>query len=306
MMFYVMKTEGKKSLLAIFLFTVCLFFPKTALAATAYLTSDYETVAIGDTIMVSVAMDTSDKNPNTVEGDILIKSGAENIVIQDFSLAGSVLTNWLKTPSFEEGTKISFMGGVPGGFHQKSGLLFKIIFLAKTEGQVVFVPANIKAYDNDGKATALNVSDTPLTITIGKEKGGQKNQWLEVVSKDNEPPENLSVAIGRDSSVFEGKKFMTISAVDSQSGIDRFEVAEGNQPAVRTGETYVLRDQSESSPIAVTVYDKAGNKSKILLHPDGRGVALLAGVAIVSILLALGYVVFKRFALLKKKNVPKV
>ena len=92
---------------------------------------------------------------------------------------------------------------------------------------------------------------------------------------------------------------MTISATDQQSGIDHFEVAEGNYPAVRTGGTYVLVDQSETTPLLVTAYDKAGNKNSILLHPnktmDPR-FWILIGTAV----LICGFIFYKRFTVNRK------
>lgn len=278
--------------------------PQLASAATVYLTVDDPAIAVGDTILVNLVMDTLDKNPNVVEGDVLIKDGAKNINISEFSLADSVLTHWPKTPFLESDSKISFTGGVPGGFSKKSGLLFKIVVLAKEEGQVVFLPANMKAYSNDGKATPIEVSSNPITITIGPKKDAPpKNQWLAIISKDDQPPKDLAVTLGQDSSIFEGKKFITISAVDNQSGIDHYEVKEGDRPAVRSGATYVLLDQSESSVIVITAYDKAGNYSKISLEPSKPKIDYQKLIVILLIALVLFYIVSRLFKSVKKRNV---
>ncbi len=283
---------------------VSLFSTGQALAATAYLAMDPGTVSVGDTILIRLVMDTMEKHPNTVEGTVLMKSGASNIEIRDFSLADSILTNWLKTPSLEDDSKISFIGGVPGGFSRKDALLFQIVFTAKAAGQVTFIPTDVKAYDNDGKATPIPAPGTPLTITISlKGDGKEKNQWLDVIRNDNNPPQDLSVAFGSDASSFGGKKFMSISAIDRESGIDYFEVTEGNQPAIRSGMTYVLRDQSESTPITVTAFDKAGNKSSILLHPDTGKKKYVLWAGGIIVLLFIGFVLLRRFKSMRKKNV---
>ena len=302
------KMTGVRILLAEILFLVLfLLIPKLTFAATAYLTADYPSIAVGDIIIVNLVMDTVNKRPNVVEGDVLIKNGAKNIKISEFSLAGSVLAYWPKTPSLDSDSKISFIGGIPGGFNQKSGLLFKIVFSAEKAGQVIFLPANIKAYDNDGKATPIEVSNNSLTINVGPQKDAKpKDQWLEIISKDNQPPQDLAVTFGQDDSLFEGKKFITISAADNQSGIDYYEVKEGDWPTVRSGETYVLLDQSESSVIVVTVHDKAGNYSKISLkHGKLRiGYGKSAGILIIS--LVLFYVLFRLLKLIKKYKEEKI
>lgn len=299
------KKTGIKILLAGILFLmVFALIPNLALAATAYLITDYPSIAVGDIIIVNLVMDTVDKKPNVVEGDVLIKSGAKNIKITEFSLAGSALTHWPRTPSLDSGSKISFTGGVPGGFNQKSGLLFKIVFLAEKEGQVIFLPSDIKVYDNDGKATLIEVSNNSLTINIGHQKDVQpKNQWLEIISKDDQQPQNLIVTVGQDDALFEGKKFITISAVDNQSGIDYYEVKEGNWPTVRSGETYVLLDQSESSVITITAYDKAGNHSQISLKSGEPIIGYGKLIIILIIALILFYIAVRLFKLIKKKNV---
>lgn len=299
------KKTGIKILSVEILFlTVFALIPNSALAATAYLTADYSSIAVGDTIIVNLIMDTLDKNPNVVEGDVLIKEGAGNIKIIEFSLADSELTHWPRTPSLNSNSKISFIGGTPGGFNQKSGLLFKIVFLAEKEGQVIFLPADIKAYDNDGKATPIKVSNNPLTVNIEPKKDVQsKNQWQEIISKDNRQPQNLTVTVGQDDSMFEGKKFIAISAIDNESGIDYYEVTEGDRSTVRSGDTYVLLDQSESSVITVTVYDKAGNYSKILLRQGKPIIGYGKLIIILIISLVLFYIAIRLFKLIKKKNV---
>jgi LPXTG-motif cell wall-anchored protein len=66
--------------------------------------------------------------------------------------------------------------------------------------------------------------------------------------------------------------------------------------------TYVLRDQSESTPITVTAFDKAGNKSSIFLHPDtGKKKYLLWAGGSIALLL-IGFVLLRRFKSMRKKN----
>jgi hypothetical protein len=254
----------------VLMLVINLFLPQLTFAAMTKVVADNAAVAVGDTAIVSVKLDTQGRKPNTVEGDITITSGAKNITISEFTLAGSVLSFWPKTPSLDSSSKISFIGGVPGGFKGGDGLLFKIVFTADSEGEVVFTPADIKVYDNDGKATVLESSVAPLTITIGPKGTKSSNHWLDIIATDTKAPHDIKVTFGQDPTVFDGKKFMTISALDDESGIDYYEVSEGDRPAVRSGNTYVLMDQREKSVMTVIAYDKAGNNSKILLTPAAR------------------------------------
>ncbi len=241
--------------------------PSAVRAATVSILADYATIGVGDTILVSIALDTDGKAPNTVQGSVQLQDPQSAILLKDFTLADSAFPNWLKTPSLDDAQLISFIGGRPGGVNDETALIFKMVVEAQKEGKVVFTPENFRAFENDGKATAFPVDGKSFTLTIGP-RGTEKNQWLEIISKDIAPPQNLEVVIGQDQFAFEGKKFLSISAVDDESGIDHFEVAEGNLPAIRSGNTYVLQDQDESSKIRVLAYDKAGNKSEVLLTPQ--------------------------------------
>jgi len=278
--------------------------PHLAFAANVYLSTDYQSISVGDIIIVNLSIDPLDKNPNVIEGNVLITSGSQNIKLSELSTAGSVLTYWAEGPSIDSDSKVSFTGGKPSGFN-KTGLLFKIIFSAQSAGQVTFSPANIKAYNNDGKATPIDISTDDLTIAIGPKGSSQpKNQWLETISKDNQPPQQLSATVGQDKSLFGGKKFITIFAVDNESGISHYDVKEGNWSAVSIpfGGIYILNDQKESSAIVITAYDKSGNYSQITLRPIQSKINYWMWIIALIIFLALLYIAFRFSKLIKKKK----
>jgi len=292
------KLKIKTLLFGILFLSVFLLVPYSASAANIYLSTDYPSISVGDTIIVNVMMDPQGKSPNVIDGNILIKNGVGNIKILELNTAGSVLTHWLQTPSLDSSSSISFVGGAPGGFN-KTGILFKIVFLAEKEGKIVFLPSNIKAYNNDGKATPIEVSANSISLDVGPKKEISKNQWLDTISKDNQPPKQLSAVVGQDSSIFNGKKFITISAVDDQSGISYYEVKEGDWSIVRSGKNYVLLDQNEKSNIIVTAYDKAGNYSRIILKPIQSKINYWVWIIILVITLVIIYIIVK---ILKKRK----
>lgn len=288
MKFFSAQSIKLTSVTVLLLLVMNLSWPQLTSAAVTSVVADNATVAVGDTAIVSVKLDTQGRKPNTVEGTITITGGAKNITISEFTLAGSVLSFWPKTPSLDSASKISFIGGVPGGFKGGDGLLFKIVFTADSEGQVVFAPADMKVYDNDGKATVLESSAKPLTMTIGPKGDKPTNHWLDVIATDTKPPHDIKVAFGQDASVYDGKKFMTISALDDESGVDYYEVSEGDRPAVRSGSTYVLMDQREKSVLTVSAYDKAGNVSKILVTPTDTKPENSQWLWIIGVLILIG------------------
>ncbi len=284
----------------IFLFFVLLFFllgPIGVFAAIIYPKVNSSEISIGDSVIIDLIIDSEGQAINVVEGDVKIDS--ENIKIRDFSLADSALSYWLKTPFWSPPERqISFVGGVPGGFNSKSAFLFKIIISAESPGQVVFLPANIKAYANDGSATPIQVKIGSLAIKVNSEKKVQpRDEWNEVISKDNNKPQNLVVDIGQDYSLFDGKKFLTFSAVDNESGIDYYEVKEGDRPIVRSGAVYVLQNQEKMEPIVVVVYDKAGNSGEITIKPEEDLIprSYIKLIGLIIILAALISVFYKKF-----------
>ena len=297
-------SKAKNSILLFGILFLIFFalYPNITSAASVYLSSDYPTISVGDTVIISLMIDPQGKNPNVVDGNISIKNDSKSVEILGLSTAGSVLTKWVKSPSVDANSNISFVGGTPGGFN-KAGLLFKIILSARSSGQAIFSPNNIKAYNNDEKNTLIGVSANDFTVNVGSEENKQPvNQWQKVIAEDKEPPKDLSAIVGQDASVFGGKKFITISAVDDQSGISYYEIKEGNWPMARTSnEIYILLDQKETSNIVVTAYDKAGNYSKISLKPSALGnnywmwIIVFVGLLF---LLYVGFIILKKI----KKN----
>ena len=265
--------SNKKSkfskLLVILFFLVFLLSAKYVSAAELSLSSDSKDVNIGNTIAVDVLINTEGESINVVDGNITIPNGLDLIEIKELSSANSALNQWVRTPSWskKDGT-ISFIGGLPGGLNQKSANLFRIFFTARSLGQVTFSPSDIKVYANDGKATLVGVHSTSLTININKaDNSSVKDALQTTITKDYKAPTDINVDLGQDASLFDGQKFINVSATDSDSGIAYFEVKEGNREPVRTSSSYVLQNQNNLEPIIIFAFDKAGNVSKKILSP---------------------------------------
>jgi len=238
-------------------------FPSGVLAATVFLESSRDDVSVGDTIVLSLKINTDKTAINTAQGSIAIKNSGGDLHAQELSLADSSFQLWPKTPSLaDNGQSISFVGGAPGGFDRQGAVLFKIIFLAKKAGEAVVFPKDITVLANDGKGTMLPVETKGLTVRINSRKMGTvaSDDWQSVVSADTIPPESFTIVPGQDPSIFAGQRFVFFSAVDKQSGISRYEVSENGAPAVPSNGTYILRDQKKEVVLTVTAFDKAGNK----------------------------------------------
>jgi len=115
-----------------------------------------------------------------------------------------------------------------------------------------------EAYLNDGNGTREPTSARSLTINLE----GNNSNSTNMTSLDNTPPSFNKTEIGRDPSIYDGLYFISFSATDDISGIARYEVKEGEilTEVIENG-IYVLKDQTRKTPIIITAYDQAGNKT---------------------------------------------
>ena len=256
------------------LFLVVIFIPSIASATNVYFETAKNTVSAGDTFIVKVKIDAENKDVNSVEGDIVLESQNNNFVVSDSIIAQSPFTLWPQPPFLLEDNKtISFVGGVPGGFNLDKINLFNIVVKTIEEGDIEFSPKNIIVFANDGQGTKLSVNVRNLTVKVVPNDTGSvaSNEWIDLINQDKESPSLLLITLGRESSMFEGKTFAFFTAIDNQSGIDYYEVSEDGEPAIRSGNMYVLRNQDDSRTpnLVVTVYDKAGNKKVVVYEAPG-------------------------------------
>jgi hypothetical protein len=237
-------------------------FSDKAMAAFVYPTAQSQDIVAEDKFLVSLKFDTEGKNINSLEGLVGVYSSDGPVYIRDVNLGGSDFSLWPNKPSVSQGkesSSISFVGGIPGGLNKKDAMLFTISLTAENPGEVFIVPVSLTGYLNDGKGTPTAVNGNQLKLIITKANRPLRDEWQQVITADTEPPLPFSIAIGQDSSIFDGKKFISFMTTDRQSGIDHYEVKEGDRGPVRSGTSYVLQNQDQLEPITVFAFDKAGN-----------------------------------------------
>lgn len=278
--------------------------PASVSAAGVYIESSKNTISVGDTLIVSVKVNSDGSVLNTIDGEIALKSTNGSFAVKEFSLANSSFGLWPRTPSLsKDNNTISFVAGVPGGFSIEGATLFKIIIEAKKEGSMVISPKNVFAFANDGKGTRISakvVKDLTINVVPRKNDAQINDEWKELVVSDVLPPEDFIIVLGQDKNLFENKKFAFFSALDNQSGISHYEVSEDGSPFVRSGSTYVLKNQTDDVVLNVTAYDKAGNK-KIAKYPAfaDRGISWISIITAVLVIIILRFI-FKKIRRSKK------
>lgn len=65
--------------------------------------------------------------------------------------------------------------------------------------------------------------------------------------------------MGQDPRVFGGKYFVSFFTTDSKSGVDHYEIKEGDNGYKTAQSPYLLSDQNLRSVVRVRAYDVAGN-----------------------------------------------
>ncbi|OGZ23034.1 MAG: hypothetical protein A3A08_00025 [Candidatus Nealsonbacteria bacterium RIFCSPLOWO2_01_FULL_41_9] len=284
---------------------IFILFPVAVRAAVLYLDPAEGNYYQGDVFVAALRIDTKGECVNTLKVDLSFQKDLLEVI--DFSQGNSILAIWLQSPKIyqEQGT-VSFIGGIPAGFcgvlagdPGKSNLLGKIIFKVKearggqTSAKVEFSDSS-EVLLNDGLGTKaqLTLKNAIFTIFSGIPEVPQ-NQWQEELKKDNILPEIFEVEINKDPLIFDGKYFITFSSQDKQSGINQYEVKEGNKDWKKATSPYLLENQWLRSIIRVKAIDKAGNERIVEKAPLNEPIPWLAIISIV-ILLGIGYFLYKK------------
>ena len=289
-----------------------MFLPSLSLASSVYIDTGHSEFFVGDTILFNVRVDSENKDINAVEGEILLDHAVDAVSLSDINTSGSTFSLWPSKPLPSlRNARISFAGGSPGGFVSKDAIVFNVVLKLQETGQVALSPNNIEVYLNDGKGTKDEVHVKDLIIDILPRKSGAEvvDDWGHIVSNDMTPPEPFEIYVGQEDSVFDGKKFLSFSTTDAQSGISYYEVIESGLPPIRSNETYILQEQNIPTTVVVRAYDSAGNMRQSVYPPPTTKTMtettsysltfIVAGIVVFLILLAVTVVVFRK---LRKKR----
>ncbi len=260
-----MAKKYKRTFLFLILFFFILFLlPLKTEAAVLSLRSRQNLYFEEDIFMVQVKLETEKELVNAIKGELIFSN--QTLEVIDISRGESVLSFWPERPSFcNEQGKISFIGGVPGGFVGQENII-SIIFRAKpglkTKQQplIQFKQTSL-ALLNDGLGTPAELKLEPARLTVWPEKRDiPLDEWRESLIKDDRPPEPFEIIIARDRLIFDGQHFIFFKSIDSATGIDYYEIREGDSDWQRGESPYLLQDQTLQSLIQVKAVDKAGNE----------------------------------------------
>lgn len=234
------------------LFTLALLFCSIPSAVHAMLL-EAEIAPGSDGARITILLSATSTPINAVEGTLTLPSGS---VAERLYIGESVIQTWIEAPRLVDG-KIRFAGIIPGGFTGSavagSGLTGSAtLFSFEIRGaSSPLVLSGAGAYAHDGVGTRI------------ADVGGQLSERFVAGSalqeEDRTPPEFLDVATLQTESLAEGRPVLTIDSFDAHSGIDRYEVQEGNTMWSESVGVYEVQDAWGFTPISIRAYDRAGN-----------------------------------------------
>lgn len=232
-----------------------LSLPYAASAASAHIMQMPQEAGVGDTIAVSLSVDTSTPI-NAFSGSLhYAQDKLELIKVSD---GNSVVGLWVTRPHDEKGD-ILFDALVPGGYAGTGGLLFTALFRAKEAGTAAVSLNRAMFLRNDGAGSAEEVSSKALVVAIAARPSGG---FVETI--DTDLPEPFAIQLGVSADLFSGRPYAVFSTSDKGSGVNYYEVAERRIPSgsllwQRAVSPYVLEDRYGTSDLYVRAVDNAGN-----------------------------------------------
>jgi len=281
-----------------YFFLCALLFATPVFSEAAYLYLDpaEATVMRGDTVTVSLRLDTDEGECiNTVDGVITYEAGMRAV---DVSRGDSILNLWVEDPKIDEQSRtITFAGGITGGYCGRAAgdpsltnVIANIVFQSPgfaiggdDDGLVlVSVSDTSSVLLNDGLGTIAPLRTSGTSVRLSPDPAAERTDaWREKILADTTPPSDFNITLTRDPSAFSGSYFVTWNTQDKQSGIDHYELMEepladlyaftwgrADAPWVPAQSPHVLKDQTLNSTIRIKAIDKAGNETIAVLVPD--------------------------------------
>lgn len=267
-----------KRFLQLFLIVIFLLGAQSN-ASSVYFKSSQESFVFNNEIFkVDLILDTENKNINAFESEIVFDKNF--LDLKAVYHGGSLVDLWIKNPKYIN-DKIFFSGIKPGGINTNNGKMLSLVFLAKKEGNTFIELKNPKFLLNDDNGTEdfLNIQNLNIFIQekniletnkdvenkdtkkeeVNKNENNAKNDINNIIPKDETRPEGFILKIIKDPKLYDNKYFLIFSAQDKESGIDYYEIKEGEGEFIRGESPYEIKDQTLTKEIQVKAVDASGN-----------------------------------------------
>lgn len=282
--------------LIITLFVVGFVFIPRVFAAEFNISSNSVSNKVGDEFMVRFTLDTEDETINAVEGNLVFP---QNLVsIKEIREGNSIMSLWIKTPQIQNENEITFSGIVPGGYIGDKGEILSVVLIARGIGNGEITTSQVKSLISDGIGTSADIKIKSLQVTIEELSESDISKKISML-EDTEPPETFEPKIFTDKQIYDGKNFIVFYTLDKISGIDRFEIKEGDGIFKVATSPYLLENQNLDKNIEVKAIDKSGNERSEIVYLDSGNVQL-ENKPVYIILLPISLLILSIFFVYKK------
>ncbi len=227
----------------------------------------------GKQFSVDIKLDTGGSSINSI--DIGINYPKNLLTFKGYQEEGGIVKLWLKKPE-DKGGIIELSGIIPGGVEgtynpNKTGLeplsLVRLLFMAKEEGKGTLAIDHSNILINDGKGTELAHNKNGTTINI------INNPKLETEIKDEknidkQVPEPFNIEFIESGYFSRTPSMIIFTAVDILSGIEKYEMKNGDQWAAVSSPLPIQRNFF-SKEIKIRAIDYNGNIRESHIVIDG-------------------------------------
>ncbi|HDQ16671.1 MAG TPA: hypothetical protein ENN31_00945 [Candidatus Vogelbacteria bacterium] len=279
----------------LFLIVIIFSLPSSVLAGQFSLQTYKPEIRVGEDVVVNLFLNSEGENINAFEGVVVFDN--DLLEIEEIRDGNSIVNFWIERPT-EQKNQIIFSGLTPGGFNGAEGLMFRIIFKGKNEGEAMIDMLEGRILKNDGLGTEADLKTRNLKMKITSSKASQ--EMVSWPMRDYEKPESFVPQIGRSEMIFDNQWFVAFITQDKISGIDRYEIKESRsiilgifKPWQEAESPHILKDQDLKSNIYIKAIDRAGNEriekisatNKLKIYENFDFWFIIVMIAIISLII---------------------
>jgi len=291
----------KKKITAILVASCVVFFlgSVSVQAAEFFLDAESLEVGVGETFEITAYLNTQDDDINAVEGAVTFPEDLLDVV--EVREGSSIVSFWIEDPSVVSKGVVAFSGITPGGFAGARGKIVSVVFETKKEGVGTIGFENMIALINDGKATLASTTVSPLRLSVTS-TADPKDLEIFAVEEDKAPPEIFIPTISLFPDIKKDKYFLVFSTQDKLSGIDYYEITEGNRRSKIAESPYLLRRQNLDVDISIKAVDKSGNERIAIVPASNPQVVWYQDTSNLGIIIVIVTMLYLLWRLRKKKR----
>lgn len=304
-----------------YLFSIVFCFLAAAFSAPGILRAEGADVSLstlqavyhaGQEFAIDILLQPTGTAINAIEGTVTLPAGVQFTGSDD---SHSFISLWIKRPTESNGAVV-FSGVVPSGWsglinpldssRMLDGTVIRLYFTAQQAGTFAFI-GSARAYANDGLGTEVPIGADALSVAVDSVYAPSKISVADVF-----PPLPFTPLLIKDKTLASGKYAVVFATEDKESGIDHYEVKQGNFAWTIAESPYVLPHQWFRNSILVRAIDRAGNIQEAQVESTAKNMAwliqygIMSGIALILVIILACIFSHRTFTKRRKKYHEKL